>query len=71
MDDMDRNIYTKEPRNNPVNTPNKDFSRTSMKVIRGSGYDFPANESEVSRRDGATSNVRMPDIGFRLALSKK
>jgi hypothetical protein len=42
-----------------------------MKVLRGSGYEFFANESEVFRRDGATNNVRMPDIGFRLALTKK
>ncbi len=42
-----------------------------MKVIRGSGYEFADNESEVFKRDGATNNVRMPDIGFRLAMSKK
>jgi hypothetical protein len=42
-----------------------------MKVVRGSGYDFPAEESEIFKRDGATSNVRMPDIGFRLVLNEK
>ena len=42
-----------------------------MKVLRGSGYEFAANESEVFRRDGATNNVRMADIGFRLAITKK
>ncbi|KGJ95109.1 formylglycine-generating enzyme family protein [Colwellia psychrerythraea] len=68
MDDMSRSIYSKAARHNPLHAPNKDFNITSMKVIRGSGYDFPANESEVYKRDGATSNVRMPDIGFRLAL---
>jgi len=71
MDDMSRSIYSKATRNNPLNAPNKNFSITSMKVIRGSGYDFPANESEIYKRDGATSNVRMPDIGFRLALDEK
>ncbi|TWX65891.1 formylglycine-generating enzyme family protein [Colwellia demingiae] len=70
MDDMSRTIYSKAPRYNPLHAPNKDFNTTSMKAIRGSGYDFPANESEVYKRDGATSNVRMPDIGFRLALDK-
>lgn len=42
----------------------------AMKVTRGSGYEFSADESEVFRREGATSNVRMPDIGFRLVLNK-
>ena len=39
-----------------------------MKVQRGGGYEFEAHESQVYRRDGATNNVRMPDIGFRLVM---
>lgn len=39
-----------------------------MKVTRGGGYEDEAVESEVFRRDGATPNVRLPDIGFRLVL---
>jgi formylglycine-generating enzyme required for sulfatase activity len=71
MDDMSRSIYSKLSRNNPLHITNKDVNKTSMKVVRGSGYDFPPEESEIFKRDGATSNVRMPDIGFRLVLDEK
>ena len=71
QDTMKRHIYTEAPRVNPLYQPNSDLKKTTMKVLRGSGYEFAAHESEVFRRDGATSNVRMPDIGFRLALTKK
>lgn len=71
QDDMSRKAYTKEPRINPIYLRTDDPKQKSMKVIRGSGYEFNPNESEVYRRDGATNNVRMPDIGFRLALSNK
>jgi len=71
MDDMNRTLYTENSRENPQHISNTNFDLTSMKIIRGSGYDFPDNESEVFKRDGATSNVRMSDIGFRLALSEK
>lgn len=71
QDDMKRHLYTEEPRINPVYLKKLGSKKKSMKVLRGSGYEFAANESEVFRRDGATNNVRMPDIGFRLALTKK
>jgi formylglycine-generating enzyme required for sulfatase activity len=69
-DDMYRSIYTKEERVNPVYVKSDDPKKKSMKVIRGSGYEFSPEESLVFKRDGATNNVRMPDIGFRLAMNK-
>jgi formylglycine-generating enzyme required for sulfatase activity len=71
QDDMSRRAYTNQPRNNPLVLKTDNIKQKSMKVIRGSGYEFTPNESEVYRRDGATNNVRMPDIGFRLVLDKK
>ncbi|MEW6997002.1 formylglycine-generating enzyme family protein [Colwelliaceae bacterium BS250] len=70
-DDMVRSIYTKEERVNPVYLRSNDPKQKTMKVIRGGGYEFSANESLMFKRDGATNNVRMPDIGFRLALTSK
>jgi formylglycine-generating enzyme required for sulfatase activity len=71
QDDMQRNLYTDKPRVNPIYLTSTDPKHRAMKVLRGGGYEFSANESEVFRRDGATNNVRMPDIGFRLAMSGK
>lgn len=71
QDDMSRRAYTKQPRKNPLVLKTDNIKQKAMKVIRGSGYEFNPNESEVYRRDGATNNVRMPDIGFRLVLDKK
>ena len=70
QDTMDRLIYTEQARINPLHSPHKNPKKRAMKVLRGSGYEFAANESEVFRRDGATNNVRMADIGFRLAITK-
>jgi len=70
QDDMSRKAYSLLPNVNPVNISVDNTQQKSMKVIRGGGYEFAANESEVYKRDGATSNVRMPDIGFRLVMSK-
>jgi formylglycine-generating enzyme required for sulfatase activity len=69
MDDMSTRAYTREARVNPNIIHNDNHQRVSMKVTRGGGYEFSANENLLYRRDGATSNVRMPDIGFRLAMS--
>lgn len=71
QDGVNHHAYTKEPRNNPLVQYTKNIQKTTMKVLRGSGYEFSAEESQVFKRDGATSNVRMPDIGFRLALTRK
>jgi len=71
QDDMTRSAYTKKPRTNPLILRTDNIKQKAMKVIRGGGYEFNPNESEVYRRDGATNNVRMPDIGFRLVLDKK
>jgi formylglycine-generating enzyme required for sulfatase activity len=70
QDTISRKAYTVEPRHNPIVGNAGDSTTKAMKVIRGSGYEFSASESEVYRRDGATNNVRMPDIGFRLAMSQ-
>lgn len=71
QDDMARSAYTQKARNNPLITRTDNIKQKAMKVIRGSGYEFLPNESQVFRRDGATNNVRMPDIGFRLVLEDK
>lgn len=76
LDDMSTDIYAlhhhlngNQPRINPLNLPEDDDPRRqAMKVQRGGGYEFEAHESQVFRRDGATNNVRMPDIGFRLVM---
>ncbi len=67
-DDMERNLYTSSPRVNPLYDIGRADHEKTLKVTRGGGYEFAPHESEVYRRDGATSNVRMPDIGFRLAM---
>lgn len=67
-DDAYMRPYPDEPRSNPLEGSfEKPFSSTA-KITRGGGYEFDADESFVFRRDGATPNVRMPDIGFRLVL---
>ena len=71
QDTMSRKAYTTKARTNPLVGNLAQMDKAAMKVIRGSGYEFAAHESEVYRRDGATNNVRMPDIGFRLAMSKE
>jgi len=70
LDDMSKGFYKNSPKDNPLNLHSKEQTKTTMKVIRGGGYEFSANESQVFRRDGATSNVRMPDIGFRLVINE-
>jgi formylglycine-generating enzyme required for sulfatase activity len=70
QDDISKVAYKQGERINPLVLKTDTPKQRSMKVIRGGGYEFEANESQVYRRDGATNNVRMPDIGFRLAMSK-
>ena len=70
QDDMSRVAYTNTSPVNPLYSKSNNPKQKSMKVIRGSGYEFAANESEIFKRDGATNNVRLPDIGFRIAMSK-
>ena len=60
--------YSKEAKINPLKGSfDKPYSKVA-KITRGSGYEFDADESLVYRRNGATTNVRMPDIGFRLVM---
>lgn len=70
-DDMTMKGYKYLKHMTPEEVLNDDVLRKAMKVVRGGGYDFDADEIEVYKRDGATNNVRMPDIGFRLVLDKK
>ena len=76
LDNMSSNIYARhqqlqgdQPRVNPLHLVEaSDPRRMVIKVQRGGGYEFQAEESQVYRRDGASNNVRMPDIGFRLVM---
>ncbi len=71
QDDMSRIAYKRANPHNPlIGVLDTKSKKKKMKVLRGSGYEFSANESLVFIRDGATNNVRMADIGFRLAMSK-
>jgi formylglycine-generating enzyme required for sulfatase activity len=70
-DTMELNAYTTEERINPEVGKGNSVQAMTMKVIRGSSYAFPENESLVTMRDGISSNVRMPDIGLRLAKGKE
>lgn len=69
LDDMSRKAYSRIESHNPFIGDKTDLKRKAMKVIRGSGYEFSATESLVFMRDGATNNVRMPDIGYRLVMN--
>jgi formylglycine-generating enzyme required for sulfatase activity len=71
LDDMSRKAYSRTQSHNPFQGDKNNLERKAIKVIRGGGYEFSATENLVFMRDGATNNVRMADIGFRLALSKK
>ncbi len=66
QDDMSRKAYQVDRGVDPVLVSNSDPRAVAMKVVRGGGYEFSADESQVFTRDGMTSNVRMPDVGFRL-----
>lgn len=70
LDDMSRKAYSRIESHNPFIGDKDDLTRKAMKVIRGGGYEFSATESLVFMRDGATNNVRMPDIGYRLVMNK-
>ncbi|MCX2980645.1 formylglycine-generating enzyme family protein [Halieaceae bacterium IMCC14734] len=78
LDNMSSNLYARhhqlkgdQPRVNPVHIVEaSDPRRMVIKVQRGGGYEFEAEESQVYRRDGASNNVRMPDIGFRLVMER-
>lgn len=71
LDDMSRNAYSLTDSHNPIYKLTDDINKKRMIVIRGGGYEFSAEESKVFKRDGATNNVRMPDIGFRLVMRKQ
>lgn len=70
LDDMSRNAYKRERGHNPFIGDKANLTKKAMKVIRGGGYEFSATESLVFMRDGATNNVRMADIGYRLVMTK-
>ncbi|MCJ8294549.1 MAG: formylglycine-generating enzyme family protein [Colwellia sp.] len=70
LDDMSRQAYSRTESHNPFLGNRENLKRKAMKVIRGGGYEFSAPESLVFMRDGATNNVRMADIGFRLVMNQ-
>ena len=70
LDDMNRNIYKMPREHNPFFGNKNQLKRKAMKVIRGGGYEFSAQENLIFMRDGATNNVRMADIGYRLVINK-
>jgi len=74
QDNMSRSVYRMPREHNPFygNKPtDSSYSKQkAMKVIRGGGYEFSATENLVFMRDGATNNVRMADIGYRLVMDK-
>lgn len=67
-DDASMRPYPAEARNNPLEGSFDNPNSRSAKITRGGGYEFDEDECLVFRRDGATPNVRMPDIGFRLVM---
>ena len=70
-DDARMQPYPDEPQINPVEGSfDKPYTATA-KITRGGGFEFDKDESLVFRRDGATPNVRLPDIGFRLVMVGK
>lgn len=71
LDDMSRKAYEYPETHNPFVGSKEKIKHKAMKVIRGSGYEFNEQESLIFMRDGATNNVRMPDIGFRLVMEAK
>lgn len=70
-DTMDLNAYTTAERINPEVGKGRKVHAMTMKVVRGSSYAFPEDESLVTMRDGISSNVRLPDIGLRLVMGKE
>lgn len=70
LDDMSRHAYSRTESHNPFLGNRDNLQHKAMKVIRGGGYEFSATENLVFMRDGATNNVRMADIGYRLVMSK-
>jgi formylglycine-generating enzyme required for sulfatase activity len=70
-DDASMRPYPDQERTNPLEGSFDGPYSSKAKITRGSGYEFDEDESFVYRRDGATPNVRMPDIGFRLVMIAK
>ena len=68
QDDARMRPYPDGPRTNPLVGSFEKSGSSRAKITRGGGYEFDEDESLVFRRDGATPNVRMPDIGFRLVM---
>lgn len=69
-DDFDEHSYHSHAAKNPKVEINIKNAKIKMKVTRGSGYEFTEQESYVFMRDMVSDNVRMPDVGFRLAYDK-
>jgi len=70
-DDARMRPYPSEARINPLEGNFEKPSPRHAKITRGGAYEFDEDECLIFRRDGATPNVRMPDIGFRLVMIEK
>ncbi|WP_286264736.1 formylglycine-generating enzyme family protein [Thalassotalea atypica] len=68
-DAFDVNFYKHSPKNNPVNSIASKHP-LAYKSVRGGSFSYDGHESENFRRDSASQSALMPDIGFRLAMSK-
>jgi formylglycine-generating enzyme required for sulfatase activity len=68
-DDADMNPYPDGAQTNPLVGSFEKPPTPAAKITRGGGDEFDEDECLVYRRDGATPNVRMPDIGFRLVMT--
>jgi len=71
QDDALMRPYPSSAQTNPLTGSFDKLDKRTAKITRGGGYEFDEDESLVYRRDGATPNVRMPDIGFRLVMVEK
>ncbi|QOL25340.1 SUMF1/EgtB/PvdO family nonheme iron enzyme [Thalassotalea sp. LPB0316] len=69
-DDFEEKSYMYHDKKDPHVVIDIPRAKIKMKVTRGSGYEYHADESFVFIRDMASDNVRMPDLGLRLAHSK-
>ena len=67
-DDAVLRRYPDGPLTNPLEGTFEESGSGRVKITRGGGYEFDEDESLVFRRDGVTTNVRLPDVGFRLVM---
>ncbi len=67
QDDLNSRLYKGDDRADPLHIEPPMQGDVILKVTRGGAYEYSASESSITRRDGVSANVRLPDVGFRLA----